>query len=170
MDRGGDDATLAGLTTLWRPVGLYELRRIADSSFRAFPPRLPEQPIFYPVCNEEYAAEIATRWNLDDPSSGFAGFVTRFTVPAAAIAAYPPRIVGGARHAELWVPAAELPALCEAFTGPIEVVRGWLGPRFREVTDWPGPLGELPGGELGRLVEHIAHAHLAGGPMTEEGR
>lgn len=34
---------------LYRPVGLEELKLIAASNFRAFPPRLPEQPIFYPV-------------------------------------------------------------------------------------------------------------------------
>src|SRR5919107_458454 len=37
------------LTTLWRPVGQRELELIAESGYRAFPPRLPHQPIFYPV-------------------------------------------------------------------------------------------------------------------------
>ncbi len=45
--------------TLYRPVGTAELTRIAESGFTAFPPRLPEQPIFYPVLNEAYACEIA---------------------------------------------------------------------------------------------------------------
>ena len=44
---------------------------------RAFPPRLPEQPIFYPVLTEEYAVNIARDWNV--PASG-SGFVTRFAV------------------------------------------------------------------------------------------
>jgi hypothetical protein len=35
--------------TLFRPVGKKELELIAASGFRKFPPRLPEQPIFYPV-------------------------------------------------------------------------------------------------------------------------
>jgi hypothetical protein len=48
-----------GLITLYRPVGAAELEKIAASGYRAFPPRLPEQPIFYPVLNERYAAEIA---------------------------------------------------------------------------------------------------------------
>jgi hypothetical protein len=39
---------------LYRPVGPKELALIAESGFREFPPRLPEQPIFYPVTNEEY--------------------------------------------------------------------------------------------------------------------
>ena len=36
-----------------------ELALIEASDSRAFPPRLPEQPIFYPVTNEAYAAQIA---------------------------------------------------------------------------------------------------------------
>jgi len=46
-------------TTLYRPVGPKELALIAASGYRAFPPRLPEQPIFYPVLNETYAADIS---------------------------------------------------------------------------------------------------------------
>jgi hypothetical protein len=46
-------------TILYRPVGPKELKLIADTGYRAFPPRLPEQPIFYPVLNEEYATQIA---------------------------------------------------------------------------------------------------------------
>ena len=61
---------------LYRPVGLQELRLIADADYRAFPPRLPEQPIFYPVLNIEYARQIARDWNTK--SSSFVGFVTRF--------------------------------------------------------------------------------------------
>ena len=66
---------------LFRPVGLYELAKIATLDFRAYPPRLPEQPIFYPVLNRPYAEEIASKWNPPDPNSGFAGFVTTFAVP-----------------------------------------------------------------------------------------
>jgi hypothetical protein len=38
-------------TTLYRPIGPAELELIAATGFRAFPPRLPDQPIFYPVTN-----------------------------------------------------------------------------------------------------------------------
>ena len=44
---------------------------------RAFPPRLPEQPIFYPVLSEAYAVKIDRDWNV--PVEGV-GFVTRFRV------------------------------------------------------------------------------------------
>jgi len=62
---------------LYRPTGPNELKLVEDSGFKRWPPRLPEQPIFYPVTNEEYAREIATKWNIKD--SVF-GFVTRFQV------------------------------------------------------------------------------------------
>src|SRR5881296_3281599 len=72
--------------TLFRPVGPKELELIRASGNRAFPPRLPEQPIFYPVLNEEYAVEIARDWNVKASGSGY---VTRFRVRAAFLARYP---------------------------------------------------------------------------------
>jgi hypothetical protein len=45
--------------TLYRPTGMRELELVRESGYRAWPPRLPEQPIFYPVLNEEYATQIA---------------------------------------------------------------------------------------------------------------
>src|SRR6266487_6085914 len=79
-------------TILYRPVGPKELALIAASGFREFPPRLPEQPIFYPVLNEEYARQIARKWNV--PASG-AGYVTRFAVRNEFVARYPIHTVGG---------------------------------------------------------------------------
>jgi hypothetical protein len=72
--------------TLYRPVGPAELQLVADSGWTAFPPRLPEQPIFYPVENETYARQIAREWNVK--SSG-AGYVLRFDVDEAFLRAYP---------------------------------------------------------------------------------
>ena len=53
---------------LYRPVGLHELKLIAEAEYKAFPPRLPEQPIFYPVLNFEYAEQIARDWNTKSNS------------------------------------------------------------------------------------------------------
>lgn len=50
--------------TLWRPVGPAELELIKQSGMRTFPPRLLEQPIFYPVTTEAYAIKIARDWNV----------------------------------------------------------------------------------------------------------
>ena len=49
---------------LYRPTGPEELALVAASGYKRWPPRLPEQPIFYPVTNERYAREISSRWNV----------------------------------------------------------------------------------------------------------
>jgi hypothetical protein len=92
--------------TLYRPVGHRELALIAASGWREFPPRLPEQPIFYPVTNEAYAIQIARDWNVK--GSG-AGFVTKFDVVADYLSRYRKEQVGGEIHTEYWIPAEELP-------------------------------------------------------------
>ncbi len=94
--------------TLFRLVGLRELELILDSDARSFPPRLPEQPIFYPVLTREYAEQIAREWNTRDLGSGFAGFVTEFDVDVDYLHRFEPKVVGAAQHQELWVPAEEL--------------------------------------------------------------
>ena len=57
--------------TLYRPTGPEELKLVEESGFKRWPPRLPGQPIFYPVTNEKYAKEIATRWNTKDSGVGY---------------------------------------------------------------------------------------------------
>lgn len=49
---------------LFRPIGAKELELIKRSGMTKFPPRLPEQPIFYPVFNADYARQIARDWNI----------------------------------------------------------------------------------------------------------
>ena len=107
------------LVTLWRPVGPVELKLIREAGMRAFPPRLPEQPIFYPVLSEDYAVKIARDWNV--PASG-AGFVTRFEVRRAFLDKYPVQTAGGSSHLEYWIPAEELAAFNAAIVGEIKVV------------------------------------------------
>ncbi|ACB74332.1 hypothetical protein [Opitutus terrae] len=105
-------------TTLYRPVGPKELALIEASGFRSFPPRLPDQPIFYPVTNEDYAIQIARDWNV--PASG-SGFVTRFQVESDFLKQYPPRVVGSKVHEELWIPAEALDEFNRHIIGLIEV-------------------------------------------------
>lgn len=106
-------------TTLYRPVGPAELKLILDSGWRKFPPRLPEQPIFYPVTNEQYAAQIARDWNVRD--SG-AGYVTRFAVQTGYLSRFQIEQVGSSEHTEYWIPAEELAAFNEHIVGLIEVI------------------------------------------------
>lgn len=105
--------------TLWRPVGPAELRLIEAADFRAFPPRLPEQPIFYPVVNEGYAVQIARDWNV---KADGAGYVTRFVVRRDFLDAYSVQQAGGREHLEYWIPAEDLPAFNDAIVGRIQVV------------------------------------------------
>lgn len=106
-------------TTLWRPTGPEELELVRASEWRAWPARLPEQPIFYPVLNEDYAIRIARDWNV--PRSGV-GYVTRFEVGTDFLARYPVRQAGGRTILELWVPAEELAGFNAHIVGTIEVV------------------------------------------------
>ncbi|MGW8603546.1 hypothetical protein ACWGLB_31920 [Streptomyces sp. NPDC055893] len=106
-------------TTLWRPTGPTELDLVRELEWRAWPPRLPEQPIFYPVLDEEYAVMIARGWNVKH--SG-AGFVTRFEVDTEFLRRYPVRQAGGRTILELWVPAEELDEFNAHIVGRIELV------------------------------------------------
>lgn len=114
-------------TVLWRPVGQAELELIEASGWRAFPPRLAHQPIFYPVANEEYAVQIARGWNTKDAASGYVGYVTRFRVRSDFLARYPLQTAGARRHQEYWIPAEEMDAFNAALVGPIEVVAEFRG-------------------------------------------
>ncbi|MBK8563865.1 MAG: hypothetical protein IPN76_11120 [Saprospiraceae bacterium] len=110
-------------TTLYRPVGLKELELIEQSGWKLFPPRLQEQPIFYPVMNEEYAIQIARDWNV--PAYG-AGFVTKFEVNSEYLSKFEVQNVGGAIHNELWVPAEELEEFNAQIVGAIEVTQSFF--------------------------------------------
>jgi hypothetical protein len=123
--------------TLYRPVGAQELALIVAAGYRAFPPRLSSQPIFYPVLNEAYAVEIARDWNTKDAASGFTGFVTRFAVDAAFVARYPIRIAGSRRHQELCVPAEDLEEFNRHIVGPIEVVAEFRGDHATSIAAEP---------------------------------
>jgi len=100
-------------------VGAAELKLIEASGFREFPPRLPEQPIFYPVLNKEYATQIARDWNATRDG---AGYVTRFEVSADFVSRYKVQTVGSSVHQELWVPAEDLPEFNRHIVGLIEVI------------------------------------------------
>jgi hypothetical protein len=98
-----------------------------------FPPRLPEQPIFYPVLNREYAQQIAKQWNTKD-SAGRptqAGFVTAFDLPIAFLGRYEERTVGNSVHRELWVPAEELDVFNREILGRIRIVDAFYGDDYQ---------------------------------------
>ncbi|UWZ84997.1 hypothetical protein [Occallatibacter riparius] len=105
---------------LFRPVGEDELRLVRESNWRAFPPRLPEQPIFYPVLNEEYAIQIARDWNA---RSGAKGYVLKFAVDGGFLSRYQVQTVGARHHQEYWIPAEDLAEFNRNIIGAIDVVQ-----------------------------------------------
>jgi hypothetical protein len=88
-------------------------------NMRGFPPRLPDQPIFYPVLSEEYATRIAREWNV---TSAGQGFVTKFRVLESYLDRHPVREVGGKAYREYWIPAEDIEVFNAAIVGEIEVV------------------------------------------------
>jgi len=130
---------------LFRPTGLTELRLVADSGWRVWPPRLPDQPIFYPVLTRDYACKIARDWNSVDQFSGFVGFVTEFEIDNDYAGQFEIRTVAGRSHQELWVPSDELDEFNKHIVGHIRVVEAFPGPNFEDRID---PHTHLPEGML----------------------
>lgn len=115
---------------LFRPVGLRELALCWDLGMRAFPPRLPGQPIFYPVLTLEYARTIARDWNTRDSNSGFSGFVTHFRISEAYLAKFEPHRAGSSEHLEYWIPADQMPIFNAAIQGLITIEEAFFGDSF----------------------------------------
>ena len=116
--------------TLYRPVGLKELQLVAQSGWKCFPPRLEWQPVFYPVLNQIYAAQIASEWNVADAFSGYLGAVTAFEVDETFCAKYPVQNVGGSGHDELWIPAEELEDFNAHIFGKVRIIQAFFGRKF----------------------------------------
>lgn len=109
------------IVVLFRPVGQDELDFIRESGNRCFPPRLAQQPIFYPVLSEEYATQIARDWNAkhNEPP---VGYVTRFCVRKRFVEPLEIHCVGSSLHQEYWIPAAALEEFNQNIIGEIEVI------------------------------------------------
>ena len=111
-------------TVLYRPVGEKELDLIREADWHAFPPRLPEQPIFYPVLEQSYATQIARDWNTRD---GGIGYVLRFDVDSEFLSKYPVQIAGSRAHREYWIPAEDLAEFNRHIKGAIKVIAEFRG-------------------------------------------
>lgn len=111
---------------LYRPTGQKELNLVEESGWKDWPPRLPDQPIFYPVTTFEYAEKIARDWNSVSAAPDNVGYVTRFEINAETAAKYPVQVAGGRAHEELWVPAEELEQFNKGIVGRIEVVAKYV--------------------------------------------
>ena len=115
---GGERLTNMETVTMYRPCGQKELALVIASGYKKWPPRLPDQPIFYPVTNEQYAIEV-NRWNVSQFGKGY---VTKFHVKKSFADRYNIETVGGSRHTEWWIPAEDLEELNNNIVGLIEVI------------------------------------------------
>lgn len=112
---------------LYRPTGPEELALIEKSNWASWPPRLPDQPIFYPVLNEDYANKIARGWNVK--FSGV-GYVTTFLVEKEYLDKFEVQQVGGNTILEYWIPAEALEEFNKHIVGKISVIN-----KFAEIVD-----------------------------------
>jgi len=108
-------------TTLYRPLDSQELKLIAASGYREFPPRLPGQPIFYPVLSEESRSPAIGTWNAKNSDTGV-GIVTEFRVKTVYLSKFEIHTVGARIHQEYWIPASELAEFNRNIVGLIEVI------------------------------------------------
>ena len=121
--------TIENIVTLFRPTGERELTLIRESGWRAFPPRLSDQPFFYPILNEMYASQIARDWNTRD---GGTGYVLRFQIDGGFLSRYAIQTAGANVHQEYWIPADDLAEYNRHLIGQIEIVSSF----------GPGPEGK----------------------------
>ena len=118
-------AAVSVTTTLFRPTGEKELGLVEESGWTRWPPRLAEQPIFYPVTNEAYAVQIARDWNATETE---VGYVTVFEVESEYKEQFEKKVVGDSRtHIEYWIPAEQLDEFNSKIVGQISVIRAFRG-------------------------------------------
>lgn len=104
---------------LYRPVNQYELKKIQDNGWNEFPPRLPEQPIFYPVLSVEYAQKI-NEWN----KVGYGeGYIIEFEINDNYISKFDVHNVGSKIDNEYWIPAEELENFNKHIIGNLKIWR-----------------------------------------------
>jgi hypothetical protein len=112
--------------TLYQPVGMEELQAIKASDWTAFPPHDPEQPIFRPVADEAFAAQLARDWNAAHTTYR-RGYVVRFALSADFLKAYENKVAGVRGHEEYWIPPEDLSLLNAAIQGHITVAGTFAG-------------------------------------------
>src|SRR5262245_17600770 len=114
---------------LYRPVGLQELELIYDGGMKAFPARLPQQPIFYPVLHLDYARQTASDWNAKNRQ--YAGYVTQFKVEDEYLSQFEKHTVGSSQHQEFWIPAEAVEEFNRHILGHIKVLEAYFGEAFQ---------------------------------------
>ena len=103
---------------VFRPIGPEELKLLEANGWRRWLARLPHQPIFYPMTNEEYARD-----RIEVERRGVRTvYVARFRVRRSFMDRYEIPQVGASHHAEWWIPAEDLDDLNDNIVGTIELI------------------------------------------------
>jgi hypothetical protein len=118
---------MGDMAVLFPPVGQLELDLIEASGWRAFPPRLDWQPIFYPALTEEYAAKIARDGNTKVAANGSVGYVLRFEADDDYLTGHQVHEVGGRACREYWIAAEQVDDFNRHIVGGIEVIAEYRG-------------------------------------------
>lgn len=97
-----------------------ELDLIAESGWIKFPPRLPEQPIFYPVLSLIYAKKI-NDWNVKDYGEGF---IVEFEIDNMYLVLHHIDVhnVGDKDDNEFWIKSENLDEFNRNIKGKIKLV------------------------------------------------
>ena len=112
---------------LFSSVGRRELELIRQSGCRQFPPRPAHQPVLHPLLTEEHARRIARERHARDESSGFAGFVLRFSVKSTFLEQFAVEKGESCEALEYRIPAERLPELNENIVGVIQMLADYYG-------------------------------------------
>lgn len=103
---------------LYRPINKNELKLIKESEWNGFPPRLPEQPIFYPVLDYNYAKKI-NKWNVNAYGNGY---IVEFHIDDDYISEFDIHNVGNRNDNEYWIPSDELNEFNKNIIGKIKLI------------------------------------------------
>lgn len=146
-DTGQPSVDDRGKVTLWRSVGQSELDLVASLRWRAWPPRLPNQPIFSAAGDRRYAVQIGRERNV--PAEGV-GYVVKFDVARSFLDRHQGYQGGPCDEREYRIPGDEVADLNAHLVGAIT-----------ESADYRGPVSD---------VEFVEAEHALGRPLPQAWR
>ena len=109
---------------LYRPLNADEYHEVEARSFRGFPPRAEEQPLFTALLSEEGASQIARHMRIAKDCDNIV-YVVKFLVEDAYIRQFPVQHVQERTRRALWIPADEVDLLNQHLIGDIRLLASY---------------------------------------------
>lgn len=109
---------------LYRPLNAEEFHAVEARSFRGFPPRSDEQPLFTALLSEEGASQIAKHMRIAKEAENTV-YVVSFLVEDAYIRQFPVQHAEERNRRALWLPAEEVDILNQHLIGTIRVIASY---------------------------------------------